>query len=107
MKLGFKTEELCALCNTRVLLAERFGEFSPIVERRLLTLALASKLGEVTVSAPDRRRIEPTLDPRAVSVCAREAGRIYFYAGAPNDRSRPNFEEVDYVEIFAIGREIR
>jgi hypothetical protein len=107
MYLSFSNDGLRALCNTRALLRARFGDFAMIVERRLLTLANARVLGEVTARPPDRRRLEPDMGPNAASVCARDAGRIYFKALGLKDREEPVFDEVDHIEIFAVGRRTR
>jgi hypothetical protein len=104
MYLSFSNDGLRALCNSRSLLRDRFGEHSMIVERRLLTLATARVLGDVSVRPPDRRRPEPEIGPDAVSVCVREAGRIYFKACGLAGKDLPPLEEVDHIEIFAVGR---
>lgn len=104
MYLSFSDDGLRALCNSRSLLRARFGEHSMIVERRLLTLATAKVLGDISLRPPDRRRPEPDIGPNAASVCVREAGRIYFKACGPAGKERPPVEEADHIEIFAIGR---
>lgn len=102
MHLSFTTERLRALCNTRALLRERFGEASVFVERRLLALSNARILGEITTRPPDRRRSEPDYGPEAISVCVRDAGRVYFHVCGLGNRQA--LDEVDHIEIFAIGR---
>ncbi|WP_088347287.1 MULTISPECIES: hypothetical protein [Rhodomicrobium] len=104
MHLSFRDDDLRTLCNTQALLRAHFGECGAIVERRLLTLSQAKVLGEITARPPDRRRLEPRLGPCAASVCARDAGRIYFNACDLDGRDQRPFEEVDHIEIFAIGR---
>lgn len=106
MQLSFREDELRELCNTQALLRARFGECGVIVARRLLTLSSARVLGEITVRPPDRRRLEPRLGPCAASVCARDAGRIYFNACGLDGREQRPFDEVDHIEIFAIARSI-
>jgi hypothetical protein len=101
MHLSFTTDRLRALCNTRGLLRERFGDSSVFVERRLLALSNARILGEITVRPPDRRRLEPVYGPQAASVCVRDAGRLYFRACGLTGRQA--IDEVDHIEIFAIG----
>lgn len=104
MYLSFSDDALRALCNTHALLRAQFGEGAMIIERRLLTLANAKVLGEVTARPPDRRQFEPDIGPHAVSVCARDSGRIYFKACGLKERERLLLDEVDHIEIFAIGR---
>jgi hypothetical protein len=100
MQLTFKSDELHALCSSDVLLMRRFGLNGPIVGRRVRVLMNAPRLKDVTVRPPDRRRLEPAYGPRALSVCGKEAGRIYFQALGPPDIS---LEDVESIEIFAIG----
>lgn len=102
MDLSFCNDELRRLCNARTLLKARFGESGLIVERRLLTLADARTLREVTTRSPDRRRPEPKLGRFIASVCARDAGRIYFRACGLDVGDEEEFETVAHVEIFAI-----
>lgn len=104
MYLSFCDDGLRALCNSRSLLRARFGEHSMIVERRLLTLAAARVLGDISVKPPDRRRPEPEIGPDAASVCLSEVGRLYFKPYGLVGRERPPLEEVDHIEILAIGR---
>jgi len=104
MNLSFIDDELRRLCSTRSLLRVRFGECAEVVERRLLTLADAKVLREVTIRPPDRRWREPELGPLAASVCIRDAGRIYFKACGFELANEADFEEVDNIEIFAVGR---
>lgn len=104
MHLSFSDDNLRALCNTHSLLRAKFGDLAKVVELRLLALASARVLGEVTTRPPDRRRLEPGIGPYAASVCARDAGRIYFKACGFNDREQPSLDEVDHIEIFAVGR---
>jgi hypothetical protein len=101
--LSFSDDDLRTLCNTRALLQARFGEWGMLVERRLLALASASSLGEVTARPPDRRRLEPSLGPYMASVCAQDAGRIYFKACGTNVGQRP-LDDIEHIEIVAIGR---
>lgn len=103
MNLSFVDDELRALCNTRALLRARFGEAGPVVERRLMVLSAARVLGDVPIRAPDRRRREPRLGPAAASVCARAAGRIYFNALGIDGDDQDKWDEVEEIEIFAIG----
>jgi hypothetical protein len=103
MHLTFETDALRALCNSRELLAARFGRHSLVVERRLLALWNAPTLRDVTMQPPDRRRIEPAYGPRAMSVCAREAGRIYFHARRRDSGARSDLDDAEAIEIFAIG----
>ena len=100
MHLSFENDELRDLCNSGARLAKRFGRHADVVQRRLLALLNAPRLGDITVKPPDRRRIELAYGPKAFSVCAREAGRIYFKAG----RSVDNLDDADFIEIFAIGK---
>ncbi len=104
MNLSFTDDELRKLCNSRSLLRARFGPGSEIVERRLLTLADARVLREVSTRAPDRRRNEPALGKFAASVCISEAGRIYFKACGLELASEVDFDEIDQIEIFKVGR---
>lgn len=101
MQLTFETDELRALCGSDALLVRRFGPHAIIVRRRILVLWNAPCLGDVTMSPPDRRRLEPAFGPRALSVCARDAGRIYFRALKSGGATA--LEDVDRIEIFAIG----
>lgn len=103
MQLSFENNELRELCNSRARLTKRFGPHAKMVERRLLALLNAPRLGDITIKPPDRRRIEPAYGPKAFSVCAREAGRIYFKAGRSVRGDTDNFDEADFIEIFAIG----
>ncbi len=80
------------------------GSLTRADAQRLRTLANARVLGEVTARPPDRRRLEPDMGLDAVSVCARDAGRIYFRALGLKDRAQPEFDEVDHIEIFSVGR---
>jgi hypothetical protein len=105
MHLTFETDALRELCNSRELLAARFGRHSLIVERRLLALWNAPTLRDVTMQPPDRRRIEPTYGPSAMSVCVREAGRIYFHARHRESGARSELDDADAIEIFEIGEE--
>lgn len=100
MQLTFETDELRELCGSHSLLMRRFGPQATIVRRRILVLWNATRLGDVTTRAPDRRRLEPAFGPRALSVCAKDAGRIYFRAMRPVGTA---LEDVDSIEIFAIG----
>ncbi len=100
--MSFCDDQLRKLCNTRALLKARFGESGLIVERRLLTLADAKMLQEVTTRSPDRRRLEPTRGRFVASVCARDAGRIYFRACGLEEGDERQFETIAHVEIFAI-----
>jgi len=104
MHLSFENNELRELCNSNARLAKRFGPHASVVQRRLLALFNAPRLGDVTVKPPDRRRIEPAYGPKAFSVCAREAGRIYFKAGRSVRGDANNLDEADFIEIFAIGK---
>lgn len=104
MNVSFTDDEMRKLCNTRSLLRARFGDCAEVVERRLLTLADARVLREVTIRPPDRRRREPTLGPLAASVCARDAGRIYFKACSFEVANEADFDDVDHIEIFALGQ---
>lgn len=102
MQLIFVNDDLRELCNTRARLRDRFGNAGAVIERRLLVLANARVLGEVTMRPPDRRRREPRFGPAAASVCARAAGRIYFRALGIEGRSGDKWDEVEEIEIFAI-----
>ena len=102
--MSFSDDGLRKLCTTRSLLRARFGETSVIVERRLLTLADARVLRDVTIRPPDRRRLEPGLGRLVGSVCVRDAGRIYFKAHSLVVERETVFDEVDHIEIFAVGR---
>jgi hypothetical protein len=104
MELSFSNEELRKLCSTHALLRARFGDSSLVVERRLLTLADARAVGDVTTRAPDRRRSEPAFGRLAASVCAKDAGRIYFKAAQAADNDEVNLEEVSHIEILSIER---
>jgi hypothetical protein len=103
MHLTFESDELRALCGSNALLTRRFGPHGILVRRRILVLWNAQRLGDVTVRPPDRRRLEPGFGPRALSVCARDAGRIYFRALRIAGNPAATLEDVDSVEIFAIG----
>jgi hypothetical protein len=104
MELSFSNEDLRKLCSTRALLRSRFGELGLVVERRLLTLADAKVLGDVTKRAPDRQRPELVFGRLAASVCAKDAGRIYFRAAQAANDDEVNLEEVTHIEIFSIER---
>ncbi len=103
MYLSFEREVLRDLCNSTALLTRRYGPSVRIVQRRLLTLWNAPKLRDVAISPPDRRRLEPSYGPRAFSVCARDAGRIYFKVCSYGKVVADNIEDADSIEIFAIG----
>ncbi len=102
--MSFSTEELRKLFSTRAMLRDRFGELGLVIERRILTLAYAKAVGDVTTRAPDRRRHEPAFGRLAASVCAKDAGRIYFKATQPVDDEKLSLDEVNQIEIFSIGR---
>lgn len=104
MHLNFATLELEALCNSSAQLDRKFGKSAQIVRLRLLCLWNAPKLRAVTVKPPDRRMLEPGHGQRAMSVCVRDAGRIYFHAGSHGSRIVGPIEDVDVIEIFAIGK---
>jgi hypothetical protein len=103
MDVSFATDELQELCSTAALLTRRFGADGLIVRRRLLVLRNAPRLRDVTTTPPDRRRLEPAHGPHAVSVCAKDAGRIYFRAGTRGRDPASGLEDAQAIEIFAIG----
>lgn len=103
MYLSFADDDLRMLCNSGALLRRRFGERAALVELRLTALSNAKVLGDITMRPPDRRRTEPDIGPAAASVCARDAGRIYFQALGLSSGDASDWEQVDQIEIFAIG----
>ena len=104
MHLSFKTAALEELCCDSGLLDKRFGRHAQIVRLRLLCLWNAPTLRAVTVRPPDRRIMEPLYGPRAMSVCIRDAGRVFFHAGPNGSKSDDALDDVDAIEIFAIGK---
>ena len=48
--------------------------------------------------------MEPLYGPRAMSVCIRDAGRVFFHAGTNGSKSDGALDDVDAIEIFAIGK---
>lgn len=102
VRLSFVDEALRALCNTRARLRAEFGEAADEIELRLLALASADKLEDITVRPPDRRRFEKKIGARMGSVCARTAGRIYFEADSQGD-SEAALGKATAIEIISIG----
>jgi len=79
MRCKFESPGLRALCCSKAALLKKFGEKTAVlIQRRLVWLDAARSLADVSTEPPLRRRLEDGGRQLVFSVCALDAGRIYF-----------------------------